>query len=76
MGADAAIEPFTNDDAFLRHVSRPGDVKSFAEEIHNEFGAMDVIMNIAGISLWGEIQNLEHQHWQKCINIDLWGLFI
>ena len=54
-------------------VSNYEAVKSFAEEIHNEFGAMDIIMNIAGISLWGEIQNLEHQHWQKCINIDLWG---
>ena len=54
-------------------VSNYEDVKSFAEEIHNEFEAMDIIMNIAGISLWGEIQNLEHKHWQKCINVDLWG---
>ncbi|MHA1301961.1 MAG: SDR family oxidoreductase [Candidatus Helarchaeota archaeon] len=54
-------------------ISNYEDVKSFAEEIHKEFGAMDIIMNIAGISLWGEIHNLEHKHWQKCINVDLWG---
>ena len=54
-------------------VSKFEQVKSFADEVHNVFGSMDIIMNIAGISLWGEIHKLEHEHWQKCINIDLWG---
>lgn len=48
-------------------------VKAWAAEIHKKFGAMDIIMNIAGISLWGEVHFLEHEHWQKCINVDLWG---
>jgi len=54
-------------------ISNFEEVKTFADEVHNEFGAMDIIMNIAGISIWGEIQNLKHEHWQKCINVDLWG---
>jgi len=49
------------------------DVKNFANEIHSEFGPMDIIMNIAGISIWGEITDLEHEHWEECINVDLWG---
>lgn len=54
-------------------VSKYEEVKNFADEIHKEFGSMDLIMNIAGISIWGEVHNLEHEHWQRCINIDLWG---
>lgn len=54
-------------------ISKYEEVKNFSADILREFGAMDIIMNIAGISLWGEIQNLEYEHWQKCINIDLWG---
>lgn len=49
-------------------------VRSFADEIHSEFGAMDIIMNIAGISIWGQIEDLKHEHWQKVINVDLWGV--
>ncbi len=48
-------------------------VKSFADEIHKEFGAMDIIMNIAGISTWGAVEILELENWQKVINVDLWG---
>ncbi|MHA1148292.1 MAG: SDR family oxidoreductase [Promethearchaeota archaeon] len=54
-------------------ISKFEDVKKFANEIHSKFGSMDIIMNIAGISIWGEITNLEHKHWERCINIDLWG---
>jgi hypothetical protein len=35
---------------------------------------MDVIMNIAGISIWGTIDILEHQHWQRAINPALYRL--
>jgi len=54
-------------------VSKYEDVKKFAEEVHRELGAMDIIMNIAGISIWGLIENLTHDHWQRQININLWG---
>ena len=55
-------------------ISKYDEVKQFAEEIHGEFGAMDILMNIAGISIWGEVQDLEHEHWQRCIDIDLYGV--
>jgi len=48
-------------------------VKQFANEVHSKFGAMEIIMNIAGISTWGGVEILEHQHWAKMINVDLWG---
>jgi NAD(P)-dependent dehydrogenase (short-subunit alcohol dehydrogenase family) len=48
-------------------------VRSFADEIHAASGAMDVVMNIAGISVWGTVDKLEHKHWRKVIEINLMG---
>jgi len=54
-------------------ITKYEEVKAFADEIHQQFGSMDVIMNIAGISIWGGVEILEHQHWERAINVDLWG---
>jgi len=48
-------------------------VKAFAQEIHEAHGSMDVVMNIAGISVWGSVQELQHQHWRRCVDINLMG---
>jgi NAD(P)-dependent dehydrogenase (short-subunit alcohol dehydrogenase family) len=48
-------------------------VKAFAAEIHREFGAMDVVMNIAGVAIWGLVEELEHEHWVKAVQVDLMG---
>jgi NAD(P)-dependent dehydrogenase (short-subunit alcohol dehydrogenase family) len=48
-------------------------VKAFAAEVHGEFGAMDVVMNIAGIAIWGLVEDLRHEHWVKVIQVDLMG---
>jgi NAD(P)-dependent dehydrogenase (short-subunit alcohol dehydrogenase family) len=48
-------------------------VVAFAEEIHSAHGSMDVVMNVAGISTWGRIEQLEHEHWRRTIDINLVG---
>ncbi len=48
-------------------------VVAFAEEVHSAHGSMDVVMNIAGISTWGKIEQLEHEHWRRTIEINLMG---
>ncbi len=48
-------------------------VKAFAQEIHQGHDSLDVLMNIAGISVWGAIEKLEHQHWRRCVDINLMG---
>lgn len=48
-------------------------VRGFAETIHNQSGSLDVLMNIAGISIWGSIDQLQHQHWRKVIEVNLMG---
>ena len=48
-------------------------VRAFADEIHAAHGSLDVLMNIAGISVWGPVENLKHEHWRRCIDINLMG---
>ena len=35
--------------------------------------AMDVVMNIAGVSAWGTVDQLTHQHWKSMVDINLMG---
>ena len=49
------------------------NVRDFARTIHAAHGALDVLMNIAGISIWGPIEKLEHQHWKRCVEVNLMG---
>lgn len=60
-------------DARTLDVSRYEEVKRAADDLQAKHGSMDVVMNIAGIATWGEIQNLEHRHWQRVIDINLMG---
>lgn len=48
-------------------------VAALAEDIHATHGSMDVVMNIAGISTWGAVEHLRHEHWRRTIDIDLMG---
>jgi NAD(P)-dependent dehydrogenase (short-subunit alcohol dehydrogenase family) len=60
-------------------LARPADVSdhaavvALAEEIHAAHGSMDVVMNVAGISIWGSIERLTHDHWRRANEIDLMG---
>jgi NAD(P)-dependent dehydrogenase (short-subunit alcohol dehydrogenase family) len=46
---------------------------AFARDVHRDVGSLDVVMNIAGISVWGTVERLEHRHWRKAIEVDLMG---
>jgi NAD(P)-dependent dehydrogenase (short-subunit alcohol dehydrogenase family) len=48
-------------------------VVAMAAEVHAAHGSMDVVMNVAGISIWGAIENLDHEHWRRAIEVDLVG---
>ena len=48
-------------------------VVAFADDIHSRHPAMDVVMNIAGISAWGTVDKLTHDDWTSLININLMG---
>ncbi len=50
-----------------------GAVVALAEEIHAGHGSMDVVMNVAGIAIWGTIDRLEHDDWQRVVDVNLMG---
>ncbi|AHK29470.1 2-hydroxycyclohexanecarboxyl-CoA dehydrogenase [Rhodococcus opacus PD630] len=48
-------------------------VSAFAADVHDQFGSLDVVMNVAGISAWGTVENLEHRHWKSMVDVNLMG---
>lgn len=48
-------------------------VRAFADAVHTQTDAVDVVMNIAGIAIWGPVEKLEHRHWQRAIDVNLMG---
>lgn len=48
-------------------------VRAMAAEITALHGAMDVVMNIAGIASWGTISAMPHSTWQRVVDVNLMG---
>jgi NAD(P)-dependent dehydrogenase (short-subunit alcohol dehydrogenase family) len=48
-------------------------VRDFAGVIHAVHGSIDVLMNIAGIAVWGSVEQLRHEQWRRAIDINLMG---
>jgi len=48
-------------------------VQEFAAAVHARAGSVDVVMNVAGISIWGAVENLQHHHWKRVVDVNLMG---
>ena len=48
-------------------------VQELAAEVHQRVDAVDVVMNIAGISTWGRVDRLEHRQWKAIVDVNLMG---
>lgn len=48
-------------------------VRAMAAAVTEAHGAMDVVMNIAGIAMWGTISSLPHSTWRKVVDVNLMG---
>lgn len=64
-GTVAVAEPFD--------IADRDAVRRYADAIHAHHGSLDVLMNIAGISIWGSVENLASEHWRRCVEINLMG---
>lgn len=49
------------------------EVKKFTGAVIEANGPMDIVMNIAGTSIWGLPDQLQHRHWKKMVDINLMG---
>lgn len=48
-------------------------VRGFAAEVESQVGSLDVLLNIAGISIWGTIDQLREEHWRRLIDVNVMG---
>jgi len=48
-------------------------VQAMAAEVHEARPCVDVVMNIAGIATWGAVEQLEHEHWRRQVEVNLMG---
>ena len=48
-------------------------VRAYAVDVTAEHGALDVVMNVAGISRWGTISGLENDDWRALVEVNLMG---
>lgn len=48
-------------------------VQDFCLDVLKQHGTPNIIMNIAGIAIWGDITKLQHQHWRSVIDVNLMG---
>ena len=48
-------------------------VAALAADIHGVHGSMDLVLNIAGVSAWGTVDQLTHRQWTSVISVNLMG---
>jgi NAD(P)-dependent dehydrogenase (short-subunit alcohol dehydrogenase family) len=48
-------------------------VDALAADVHAAHGSVDVVMNVAGISTWGAIEQLQREHWRAQVEVNLMG---
>jgi NAD(P)-dependent dehydrogenase (short-subunit alcohol dehydrogenase family) len=49
------------------------EVRAFAEAVHEQAVAADIVMNIAGIAIWGTVDRMSHEQWRSVIDVNLMG---
>lgn len=48
-------------------------VLDLAAAVHERVPAVDVVMNIAGISAWGTVDRMAHRQWRAMVDVNLMG---
>ncbi|WP_182376077.1 SDR family oxidoreductase [Nocardioides sp. WS12] len=54
-------------------VSDHAQVRRLAAHVTQRSGPMDVVLNVAGIAIWGTVRSLEPEHWQRLVDVNLMG---
>ena len=55
-------------------VSKRADVQAFASEVEGAVGAIDVLVNNAGVGLGGNILETSLDDWEWVLGVNLWGV--
>jgi NAD(P)-dependent dehydrogenase (short-subunit alcohol dehydrogenase family) len=60
--------------ATITDVGKLDDMERFAANTVAEFGAVDVVVNNAGVIAWNPIDTLSIDDWRWVIDVNLWGV--
>jgi NAD(P)-dependent dehydrogenase (short-subunit alcohol dehydrogenase family) len=63
-------------DGAIGDVSSEPFVRQLAEQVHQDYGAVDVLVNNAGVSLIAPAEDTTADQWQRVMNINLLGPFL
>ena len=55
-------------------VSRAEDVQKLIDETVSKHGRLDFMFNNAGIAMGGEVRDMDLEHWQRILDVNLWGV--
>ena len=59
--------------AEVADVADHAQVRRLARLVTERAGAMDVVLNVAGIAIWGTVRSLEPEHWRHLVDVNLMG---
>lgn len=48
-------------------------ITAFADDVHTLVDAVDIVMNVAGIAVWGRLTALQTSDWDRTIDVNLRG---
>src|SRR3989338_2330146 len=72
----AGVKKTGSDAIFVKaDVSREKDVKNLVEKAVKKFGKLDIMVNNAGIVLFGAADAITENDWDKVIDVNLKGVF-
>jgi NAD(P)-dependent dehydrogenase (short-subunit alcohol dehydrogenase family) len=54
-------------------ISDHAAVTAMADTIHAEHGSLEIVMNVAGIAIWGTVEAFSHEQWRRVIDVNLMG---
>jgi NADP-dependent 3-hydroxy acid dehydrogenase YdfG len=43
---------------------------AFAQEVHTGYGPLDILVNVAGVALFSQVEDMGHSDWEKVINVN------
>ncbi len=75
-GARETISRLRGAEAHFRlcDVAKAEDVAGLADEAYERFGAVDLLVNNAGVAVSGQVGDISLDDWQWIMGINLWGV--
>jgi len=62
-------------DKYILDISDFSAVQALVDEVHQEFGGLDILINNAGMNWDGVIWKMTEEQWDRVIDVDLKGTF-